>query len=265
MKGVAPRSALSAHRAEQRVQSFRPSLEVIMFAQLRSIRRVADGPGRRLPWGSGLAADIADLAFSPELRDVRRMDARPTAPGDAAREITDLLIELREGRRDAMDRLMPLVYDELKRIAHAQLGGERAGHTLDTTAAVHEVYLRLVGLERIDWRDRAHFFAVAAGAMRRVLIDYARHYRASKRGGGARLITFDDVAAADDRADTLVALDDALTRLAEHDPRLARVVECRFFGGLTEAETAEALGVTDRTVRRDWVKAKAWLHQAMTS
>jgi RNA polymerase sigma factor (TIGR02999 family) len=193
------------------------------------------------------------------------MDARPAAPGDTAHEITTLLIALREGRRDAMDRLMPLVYDELKRIAHAQLAGERDGHTLDTTAAVHEAYLRLVGLDHIDWRDRAHFFAVAAGAMRRVLIDYARGYRASKRGGGVRPLTFDEVSGADERADTLVALDEALTGLAAHDERLARVVECRFFGGLTEGETAEALGVTDRTVRRDWVKAKAWLYQAMRS
>jgi RNA polymerase sigma factor (TIGR02999 family) len=192
------------------------------------------------------------------------MDARLDLPGDAPRGITALLVELREGRRDAMDRLMPLVYDELKRIAHAQLAGERPGHTLDTTAAVHEAYLRLIGLERIDWRDRAHFFAAAAGAMRRVLIDYARRYRASKRGGGLRPLSLDDSAVAvEDRAETLLALDEALTRLATHDERLARVVECRFFGGLTEVETAHALDVTERTVRRDWVKAKAWLYQAM--
>src|SRR5262245_62056490 len=158
------------------------------------------------------------------------MDGRLDAAGSAPREITSLLVELREGRGGAMDRLMPLVYDELKRIAHVQLAGERAGHTLDTTAAVHEAYLRLIGLDDIDWRDRAHFFAAAAGAMRRVLIDYARGYRASKRGGGLRPLTLDDGAVAiDERADTLVALDEALTRLAAHDQRLARVVECRFF------------------------------------
>ena len=196
------------------------------------------------------------------------MDARLDAPGDARREITALLVELREGRRDAMDRLMPLVYDELKVIARAQLAGERTGHTLGTTAAVHEAYFKLVGLERIAWRDRGHFFGVAAGAMRRVLIEYARRYRASKRGGGRRPLSLDDHddvvdAAVDDRADTLVALDEALTRLAAFNSRLARVVECRFFGGLTEAETAEALGVTERTIRREWVKAKAWLYQAL--
>ena len=194
------------------------------------------------------------------------MDARQDAPGGTRREITALLVELSEGRRDAMDRLMPLVYDELKLIAHAQLAGERDGHTLDTTAAVHEAYLKLVGLERIAWRDRGHFFGAAAGAMRRVLIEYARRHRASKRGGGLRPLSLDAVAAAvdvDERADTLVALDEALTRLAALDARLARVVECRFFGGLTETETAETLGVTERTVRREWVKAKAWLYQAL--
>jgi RNA polymerase sigma factor (TIGR02999 family) len=227
------------------------------------VRRFPHGLERAVARGRVSAHEIADLASPGELHDVGVMDARLTAPGDAAREITGLLIELREGRRDAMDRLVPLVYDELKRIAHAQLGGERSGHTLDTTAVVHEAYFRLVGLERIDWRDRAHFFAVAAGALRRVLIDYARAFRRSKRGGGTRPITFDDLAGPDQRADTLVALDEALTRLAAYDGRLSRVVECRFFGGLTEAETAEVLGVTERTVRRDWVKAKAWLYQAM--
>jgi RNA polymerase sigma factor (TIGR02999 family) len=192
------------------------------------------------------------------------MDARPAVPGDSRREITALLIDLREGRRDAMDRLMPLVYEELKLIAHFQLAGENPGHTLQTTAAVHEAYFKLVGLDRIDWRDRAHFFAAAAGAMRRVLIDYARRRRALKRGGGLRPLSLDDAAIdIDERADTLVALDEALTQLASHDERLARVVEYRFFGGLSEIETAEALGVTERTVRRDWVKAKAWLYRAM--
>jgi RNA polymerase sigma factor (TIGR02999 family) len=192
------------------------------------------------------------------------MDARPAVPGDSRREITALLIDLREGRRDAMDRLMPLVYDELKLIAHIQLAGEQPGHTIQTTAAVHEAYLKLVGLDRIDWRDRRHFFAAAAGAMRRVLIDYARRHRALKRGGGVRPLSLDEAAVSiDERADTLVALDEALTRLAAHDERLARVVECRFFGGLSETETAEVLGITERTVRRDWVKAKAWLYQAM--
>jgi RNA polymerase sigma factor (TIGR02999 family) len=192
------------------------------------------------------------------------MDARPDLPGDARREITALLGELREGRRDAMDRLMPLVYEELKAIARAQLACEHRGHTLDPTAAVHEAYLKLVRLDRIAWRDRRHFFGVAAGAMRRVLVEHARRRRASKRGGGVRPLALDDAAVAlDERADALVALDEALARLTALAPRLARVVELRFFGGLTEAETAEVLGVTERTVRREWVKAKAWLGEAL--
>jgi RNA polymerase sigma factor (TIGR02999 family) len=192
------------------------------------------------------------------------MDARPSAAGDPRREITELLGELNEGRPEAMDRLIPLVYDELKRIARAQHARERAAHTLDTTAIVHEAYIRLVGLDGIDWRDRSHFFAAAAGAMRRILVDYARRYRASKRGGGLGPLTLDPhVVGVEERADTLVALDEALARLAEIDARRARVVEYRFFLGLTETETAKALGVTERTVRREWVKAKAWLSYAM--
>ena len=192
------------------------------------------------------------------------MDARPDDPSVTRHEITALLVELREGRREAMDRLVPLVYHELRRIAHGQLIGERTGHTFDTTALVHEAYLRLVDLDRIEWRDRAHFFAVAAVAMRRVLIDYARGYRAAKRGDGLRPLSLDDgVIAVDERADTLVAIDEALTRLSALDERQARVVECRFFAGLTEEETAAALSVTARTVRRDWVKARGWLYQEL--
>ena len=192
------------------------------------------------------------------------MDARPDDPSGTRHEITALLVQLREGRREAMDRLVPLVYHELRRIAHGQLVVERAGHTFDTTALVHEAYLKLVGLDRIEWRDRAHFFAVAAGAMRRILIEYARGYRAAKRGGGLRPLSLDDgVIAVEERADTLVAIDEALTRLAVLDERQARVVECRFFAGLTEEETAAVLGVTARTVRRDWVKARGWLYQEL--
>ena len=185
--------------------------------------------------------------------------------------VTDALGALRAGAPDAMDRLVPLVYAELTRIAHRQLGLEATGHTLSTTALVHEAYLRLVDQRRAQWADRAHFFAVAAHAMRRVLVDHARRHRAMRRGGAHRQgVSLDalegvDVAAlaVDDRADVLLALDDALDRLAAHDPRQARVVECRFFGGLTEAETAEALGVTPRTVARDWVKARILLRNAL--
>ena len=179
-------------------------------------------------------------------------------------DITGLLIAWRAGDRGAVDGLFPLVYDELRRIAHRQLGRERPDHTLGTTALVHEAYLKLVDQTRAQLTDRAHFFAVAARAMRRILVDYARRHGALKRGGGTGRVSLSDAALiAEERADTLVALDEALTRLAEVDERLGQVVECRFFGGLTEDETAEALAVTSRTVRRDWVKAKGWLNQAL--
>ena len=183
---------------------------------------------------------------------------------DTEHDITGLLLAWRAGDRGALDRLFPLVYEELRRIAHRQLGRERPDHTLGTTALVHEAYMKLVDQTRAQWTDRAQFFAVAARAMRRILVDYARRHRALKRGGERERISLDDAAlVAEERADTLIALDEALKRLSELEERLSRVVECRFFGGLTEEETAEALAVTPRTVRRDWVKAKGWLYRAL--
>jgi len=157
---------------------------------------------------------------------------------------------------------VPLVYEDLRRIARRQLLGERTGHTLTTTALVHESYLKLSEQTRAVFRDRTHFLPVASQAMRRILIDYARHHRARRRGGDQVRVDLDDVAggAAAAESDTLLALQDALERLEQLDPRQCRVVECRFFGGMTEEETAAALGITDRTVRRDWIKAKAWLY-----
>jgi len=152
----------------------------------------------------------------------------------------------------------------VRRIARRQLNREHPGHTLDSTALVHEAYFRLVDQTRVAWADRSHFFAVAAQAMHRVLVDYARQYQAEKRGRApARVPLGDDMLLVEDRADTLLAIDDALRELARLDERLSRVVECRFFGGLTEEETAQALGVTARTVRRDWTKARGWLHHAL--
>ena len=185
--------------------------------------------------------------------------------------ITDALAALRGGDPDAMDRLVPLVYEELAGIAHRQLRLEVPGHTLSTTALVHEAYLRLVDQTRAQWADRAQFFGVAAHSMRRVLVDHARRHRAVRRGGANRrdvpleALEATDAAglAASERAEILVAMDEALERLAALDARQARVVECRFFGGLTESETAEALGVTERTVARDWVKARGWLYQEL--
>ena len=174
---------------------------------------------------------------------------------------TDLLLNSAGGDREALDRLVPLVYDELRRIAHRELGRARPNQTLATTEVVHEVYLRLVNQSRVAHGERACFLGLAAVAMRRIVIEYARRARAKKRGGGQRLLSLDEAEIpGEERSDALLALDEALTRLAGLNDRLARVVECRYFGGLTEAETADALGVTARTVRRDWVKAKAWLY-----
>ena len=179
-----------------------------------------------------------------------------------------LLEELRDGDVAALDRLLPLVYDELRAIARRELRRRQPGGTLDTTALVHEAYLKLVDRSCVRPADRAHFLGIAARAMRQVLVDHARRHAAAKRGGDVARVTFDEGAvagplAADERADALLALDEALTRLAALSERLGRVVECRFFGGLSEQETADALGVTTRTVRRDWVKARAWLHREL--
>ncbi len=180
--------------------------------------------------------------------------------------ITDLLAELRNGRREIADALFPVVYDELRRIARRQLGSGRSDETLGTTALVHEAYLKLVDQTRAEWRDRAHFYAVAALAMRQILVDYARQHRAAKRGGGTRRVSLEEtMVSVEDQAEALVQLDEALTRLSRVDERLSRVVECRFFGGLTEEETAEALGVTARTVRRDWVKARGLLYEELSA
>lgn len=185
--------------------------------------------------------------------------------------ITEVLGELRQGAPDAMERLVPLVYADLLRIAHRQLGLEATGHTLATTDLVHEAYLLLAAQTRTQWNDRGHFFAVAAQAMRRILVDHARRHLAARRGGAQRrALPLDALSSAempatdaDERADVLLDMDEALERLALLDARQARVVECRFFGGLTESETAEALGVTERTVARDWVKARGWLYREL--
>ena len=151
-------------------------------------------------------------------------------------------------------------------MADRQMRAENTGHTLSPTALVHEAYMRMVDQTRVQWQNRAHFFAIASQAMRRVLMDHARRHQAGRRGGGLRPLTLDEVQIPlQERADVLVALDDALRRLEALDPRMARVVELRFFGGLTEPETAKVLGVTERTVRRDWVKAKGWLLRELES
>ena len=188
------------------------------------------------------------------------MAASELARSENRQQITDLLLQVREGSPDAMDRLFHAVYGELRRIASRQLRGERPGHSLSTTGLVHETYLKLADQTRVQWQDRAHFYRVASCAMRRILVDYARRYRAQRRGGELQRFSFDDQASAGERGETLLALDEALERLASLSQRLSQVVECRYFGGLTEEETAEALGVTTRTVQRDWAKARGWLY-----
>lgn len=183
---------------------------------------------------------------------------------DDRERITDLLLEVRKGTPDAIDRLFHAVYGDLRRIASRQLQGERPGHTLGTTGLVHETYLKLADQTRVQWQDRAHFYRVAAVAMRRILVDYARRHRAKRRGGELRRITLDENATAAERGETLLALDEALDRLAGLNQRLSQVVECRFFGGLTEEETAEALGLPLRTVQRDWAKARGWLYSELS-
>lgn len=176
-----------------------------------------------------------------------------------------MLIDWSEGDQDAPNRLMPLVYEELRRLAHQYLQRERPDHTLQATSLVHEAYLRLVDQGTTTWQNRAHFFAVSAQVMRRILVDYARTHRAEKRGGNWDKLAFEEALApsAERRVD-LVALDDALKDLLELDPRQSQIVELRFFGGLSIEELAEVLQVSPRTVKREWRIAKAWLRRAMT-
>ena len=186
------------------------------------------------------------------------MDApEDTPPG----EVTRLLEAAVAGDSGALERLVPLMYEDLRRVARRQLDREGGGHTLQTTALVHEAYLKLAGGGTVSATSRAHFLAIAARAMRQVLVDYARRRKAAKRGGGVISVTLGDEATPPDTsAEDILALDEALQQL---DPRQRQVIECRFFGGMEEKDIAAALGVSERTVRRDWVKARAWLYQAL--
>ena len=175
--------------------------------------------------------------------------------------ITQLLIELRAGKKEAESKLIPLVYAELRRLAAHYLRGERPGHTLQPTALVHEAYLRLTKASEVDWQSRSHFFATAATVMRRILVDHARALRANKREGLREAISLDEaLVISPAKSVELIALDDALDRLAKIDIRRSKIVELRFFGGLSEQETGEVLGISTRTVKRDWRIAKAWLY-----
>jgi RNA polymerase sigma factor (TIGR02999 family) len=180
-------------------------------------------------------------------------------------EITQLLLAWSEGDSEALDRLAPLVYDELHRLAKSYMRKERARHTMQTTALIHEAYLRLIDAGQVEWRNRAHFFGVASRAMRQILVAMARERGCQKRGGGARQVSLDEAMMIDEgRDEDLVALDEALGALAKIDARKAQVVEMRFFGGLTEEEIAAALGVSTETVRRDWRLARSWLRRKLS-
>ena len=176
--------------------------------------------------------------------------------------VTELLADWSKGDPEALSKLMPLVYDELHKLARRHLRGERSDHTLQTTALVHEAYLKLVDQKDANWQNRAQFFAVAAQMMRRILVDYARRHLTSKRGGSFYKVTLDDRLTSSVKDDAeLLALDEALERLAALDPRQSRVVELRIFGGLTMEETAHAINISPRTARREWSMAKAWLRK----
>jgi len=180
-------------------------------------------------------------------------------------EVTQLLARWNNGDREAMNQLLPLVYDELRRIAAARLRRERGDHTLQPTALVHEAYVKLVGQRRAQWQNRTHFLAVAAGLMRRVLIDCARGHDAEKRGGARERVLLDDrMAVSRQQGIEVLALDEALSRLAALDAQQGRIVELRYFGGLTVEEIAGILGVSPATVKRDWQVAKAWLHREIS-
>lgn len=193
------------------------------------------------------------------------LDDSPHTQGD----VTRLLHRASEGEAGALQQVLGMLHERLRRIARRQLAGEQDGHTLETDGLVHEAYLRLEGLDRIQWRDRRHLLAMAARTMRRVLIDYAEQRRAHKRGGGDVAVTLDEFDAAtavvDRHADELHALDEALEQLAALNARQAHVVECRFFVGLSIEETAEALELSPATVKRDWLAARAWLNKALSA
>jgi RNA polymerase sigma factor (TIGR02999 family) len=181
-------------------------------------------------------------------------------------ELTQLLRAHAAGQPDALDQLLPRIYGELRGIARARLRRERADHTLAPTEVVNEAFLKLLPLDGVDWKSRAHFFAIASRAMRNVLVDHAVRRKAQKRGGGARAAPLEELESTSELPlDELVALGDALSRLEQLDARQARVVECRFFGGLSLDETAEALGISPATVSRDWTFARAWLHRALAA
>jgi len=258
---------LELHRSAQvsRPSSLRHTRPQVIIRD-SSIGKVARAQTRRDDLVRRDPATPADVWYLPAMLDQQSAVDRSASFTAHTTSITELLADLRGGRREAFDQILPLVYHELRRAARRELA-IRPSDSLSTTALVHELYLKFSRAGRTDWHNRAHFLSVASVAMRHMLVDRARRRRAEKRGGSNAHVTLDDalIAAADSRADSLLELHEALDQLAKLDERLARVVECRFFGGMTEQETAEALHVAVRTVRRDWIKARGLLYQALGS
>lgn len=221
------------------------------MAERRPLHRVEQRSILEVSRGQHDRATLSLVRTFPDMPD-----QQPTA------SVTELLARACAGDASALSNVFPLIYGELHRLAQRQLQREPDGHTLSPTALVHEAYIRLADYTRMEWTSRAHFMAVAATAMRRILVDHARGHRSIKRGGALRRVAIESVElAVEDRAELLIALDDALDRLRALDARQAQVVECRFFGGMTEEETAEALGISLRTAKRDWAKARSWLYR----
>ena len=183
----------------------------------------------------------------------------------SSQELTRLLLAWRNGDQEALERLTPLVYGELRRMAHRFMLRERPDHTLQSSALVNEAYIRLIDCRQVGWQNRAHFFGIAAQMMRQILIDHARSHARAKRGGALRQVSFEETAlVSEERAAELIALDDALTSLAAFDLSKSRIVELRFFGGLTNEEVGEVMGMSLRTIEREWRKAKAWLRREIS-
>jgi len=239
------------------------------FASSHNAQRTGELPhGRR----AGLLSRSGELAYPQRHQSVKPWRGRPqTSPmidhEDEPSGITQLLVAWGSGRREALDQLVPLVYEDLRRLAAGYMRGESPGRTLQPTALIHEAYVRLIDQRQIHWRNRAHFFGVAAGMMRRILVDQARARRADKRGGGWDRVTFDgdQIAGDEPRAMDILDLHESLERLAAFDPRQERIVELRYYGGLTIEETAEVLGISDATVVREWTIAKAWLRADLSA
>jgi RNA polymerase sigma factor (TIGR02999 family) len=214
------------------------------------------------------ASHFDGMPWCKKPASVLKFEARAghmTTPSPSQQEVTQLLADWSDGDEGALDKLIPLVQPELHRLAHHYMSRERTGHTLQTTALLNEAYLQLVDDSTRNWQNRTHFMAAAAQLMRRIMVDHARERGSLKRGGGALRVTLDDAAlVTEKRSEELLALDEALERLTAQDPRKSRIVELRYFGGLTEEETAAFLKLSDRTVRREWRMARTWLYRALS-